>query len=223
MAPRRMFWASVCFAWAGFLFLAAAPAPFILLLCGAWFVMALYVIGWVHLSAALFVGDPVRGDRERIRFAIAFIVAPLTGFVVSLALVPWLLPFSVPWGVWWFVYGLFLYVPTVSAPILIGHGALFLVAARRVSRFASPFLVVAGVSLLETAVAGVAAQFLWPSISFLNFSIVVAVLPGLTGPAYGLAAIAWWGNSDSPANSRSAPRSCKARVGPSDTPHTETT
>ncbi len=192
MHPRRMFWASVCFAWAGLLFLAAAPFPFSLLFCGTWFVMALYVIGWVHLSAALLVRDPVRGERGRIRFAIAFIVAPLTGFVVSLALVPWLLPFSVPWGVWWFVYGLFLYIPTVSAPILIGHGALFLIAARRVSRSARPFLAVAGVSLLEIAVGGVAAQLLWPSISFLNFSTILAVLPGLTGPAYGLAAIAWW-------------------------------
>lgn len=202
MEPRHLFLAAFCFAWGGLVLLAAAPFGPLLWFClGGWFVALLFLVGWYHLAVAI-VRDPRRPGFAERRLSLAVFATSIGMSAMSFGISAWLvplLPSGFPYLFWWridwvlvLVYGLFLFIPSVYGPILVGHGILFALAPRDATSIARPYLIAAGTALIEIAAIGIAAQILWTPDRYQFFYYVFTVFPGLTGPAYGLAAFGLW-------------------------------
>ena len=199
MEPRRLFLATFCFAWGGLLLLAGAPyAPISLCCLGSGFVSVLFLIGQVHLGRSIVqdLGSPRRRCAASVFVASNAISAFSFGYSAWIgSLVPQVFPVSYWWRIDWrviLVYGLYLFIPTLYAPILVGNGILFWLASRERTEVARPYLVAAGVALIGVAAAALAVQISWTPEQWQFFQLSIIVLPALTGPAYALAALGLW-------------------------------
>ncbi|HKW43814.1 MAG TPA: hypothetical protein VJP06_06465 [Thermoplasmata archaeon] len=202
MEPRRLFLASFCFAWGGLVLLAAAPyAPIMWCCLGSGFVSVLFLIGQYHLAMSI-VQDPHDLGSERRLCASSVFTTSIAASVLSFAISAWVIP-QFPavysYSFWWridglltVVYGLYLFIPSVYAPILVGNGILFWMASRDASSVARPYLVAAAAALIDLAAIAFVLQLLWTPEAWRFFLYAISVVPGLTGPAYALAAFGVW-------------------------------
>jgi hypothetical protein len=156
------------------------------------FALVSHLAGWITIGRAA-IGErsvpSVRSDSSKALLG-AYAVS-LIGLAVGLLTLPLAFPnvgwFGPSW-VWIFMFGFFPYEPSVFAPVVIVHAALFLLRSRSLGNRLAFALVSAGcVELCLAAGLGLASQL--SRGGFLGSSGVL--LAGSTCLGYGCIALAW--------------------------------